>query len=102
MSWFILFLAGLLEITWALGLKAHGGRPLLIAVTAISAVLSVVLLGVAVKHIPIGTAYAVWTGIGIVGTVLLGVVWLQEPITLTRFIWVAVTLVGILGLKLSS
>ena len=76
MAWFLLFLAGLFECGWAIGLKYTDGftRPLPTALTVISMVVSIVLLGLAVKHLPIGTAYAVWTGIGTVGTVILGIV----------------------------
>lgn len=99
MSWMILFFAGLLEIAWAVGLKAHNGHPLLIASTVVATVLSVVLLGIAVKQIPISTAYAVWTGIGIVGTVLVGVLLLGEPMTPSKLFWLVVTVAGIIGLK---
>lgn len=102
MSWFLLFLAGLLEIAWALGLKAHDGRPLLIGATVVASVASVVLLGIAVQKIPISTAYVAWTGIGILGTVLFGVLWFKEPMTPMRLVWVAVTAVGIIGLKCTS
>ncbi len=75
MAWFLLFLAGLFEIGWAVGLKYTDGftRPIPTVLTVISMVVSVVLLGLAVKTLPMGTAYAVWTGIGTVGTVLLGI-----------------------------
>lgn len=102
MSWFILFLAGLLEIVWAVGLKAHDGRPLFIGVTVVAAVSSVILLGIAVQKIPISTAYVAWTGIGIVGTVLFGVLYYREPVTPMRLAWVAVTAIGIVGLKCTS
>lgn len=99
MSWLILLFAGVLEITWAIGLKAHDGKPLLIAGTAIAAILSVVLLGIAVKQIPISTAYMVWTGIGIVGTVVIGSFYFNEPLTATKLFWMVLTVIGIIGLK---
>lgn len=102
MSWLILFFAGLLEIAWAIGLKAHNGRPLLIVGTATSAILSVVLLGIAIKEIPVSTAYVVWTGIGIVGTVLIGATMLGEAMTTAKLVWVVVTVIGIMGLKFAS
>jgi quaternary ammonium compound-resistance protein SugE len=99
MSWLILFFAGLLEVAWAVGLKTHDGRPLILAATVFALVLSIFLLGLAVKQIPISTAYAVWTGIGIVGTVIVGAVSLGEPMPSTKVWWVIVTVVGIVGLE---
>lgn len=102
MSWLILSLAGLLEITWAIGLKVHDGRPWLLTGTVVAAILSVVLLGVAVKQLPISTAYVVWTGIGIVGTVLVGATFLGESMSPAKFFWTACTVAGIIGLKISN
>jgi quaternary ammonium compound-resistance protein SugE len=104
MAWILLLLAGILEIGWAVGLKYTDGltRPLPTFLTATSMVASVVLLGLAVKTLPLGTAYAVWTGIGTVGTVLLGIWFLGEPATATRLGCIAVIVAGIAGLKLSS
>ena len=83
MAWIILFLAGILEIGWAIGLKYTDGFTKLMptVLTAGSMVASVVLLGIAVRTLPLGTAYAVWTGIGTVGTVILGIVLFAEPAT---------------------
>ena len=104
MSWWLLLLAGLFEIVWAVGLKYTEGftRPWPTLITVIAMVLSMGMLGIAVKTLPVGTAYAVWTGVGAVGTVLLGIVLLGEPAALGRLICVALILAGILGLKLLS
>ncbi|MFC3072833.1 quaternary ammonium compound efflux SMR transporter SugE [Shinella pollutisoli] len=101
MSWILLTLAGLLEIGWAIGLKYTDGftRPLPTALTAVSLVASMVLLGLAVKTLPMGTAYAVWTGIGTVGTAILGIVLFAEPVTAMRLGCIALIVLGILGLK---
>lgn len=101
MSWLILFFAGALEISWAVGLRIHNGRPLLLGLTVITAIGSVVLLGVAIKQIPIGTAYAVWTGIGIAGTFIAGAL-LGDSVTSAKCIYTALILAGIVGLKLSG
>lgn len=102
MSWLILLLAGLMEIVWAVGLKYTEGfsRLLPSAVTISAMVASVVLLGIAMKTIPIGTAYAAWTGIGIAGTFVFGVLLLGEPVTIARLLCVGLIAAGILGLKL--
>ncbi|HET7633974.1 MAG TPA: quaternary ammonium compound efflux SMR transporter SugE [Burkholderiales bacterium] len=102
MAWLVLFLAGLFEIGWAIGLKYTEGFtrlwPSLWTVAAMA--ISVVLLGIAVRQLPIGTAYAVWTGIGAVGTVILGIVLFGDPASAPRLICVALIIAGILGLKL--
>jgi quaternary ammonium compound-resistance protein SugE len=102
MSWLILFLAGLFEIGWAIGLKYTEGFtrlwPSLWTIAAMA--ISVALLGIAVRHLPIGTAYAVWTGIGAVGTVILGIVLFGDPASAARLGCVALIIAGILGLKL--
>ena len=102
MAWFLLFLAGLFECGWAIGLKYTDGftRPIPTVLTVISMVVSVVLLGLAVKTLPMGTAYAVWTGIGTVGTVLLGIWLLGDPATLVRLLCIGLIVAGIAGLKL--
>ena len=102
MAWIILFIAGLFEIGWAVGLKFTEGftRPIPIALTAISLVLSMGLLGWAVKTLPLGTAYAVWTGIGAVGTALVGIMVFKEPATAARLVCLGLIVAGILGLKL--
>lgn len=101
MAWFLLFLAGLFECGWAIGLKFTDGftRPLPTIFTAVSMIISVVLLGLAVKTLPVGTAYAVWTGIGTVGTVLLGIWLLGDPATATRLACIGLIVIGIAGLK---
>ncbi|GLR51965.1 multidrug efflux SMR transporter [Shinella yambaruensis] len=104
MPWIYLTLAGLFEIGWAIGLKYTDGftRPLPTVLTAGSMVVSIVLLGLAVKTLPIGTAYAIWTGIGTVGTVMLGVVLFAEPVTAMRMGCIALIVTGILGLKFAA
>ena len=104
MSWIILFFAGLFEVGWAVGLKYTEGFTRLIpsALTAAAMGISVVLLGIAVRHLPLGTAYAVWTGVGAVGTVILGIVLFNEPATLLRLGCVGLILGGIIGLKTLS
>ena len=104
MPWIYLTLAGLFEIGWAIGLKYTDGftRPLPTVLTAGSMVISVVLLGLAVKTLPIGTAYAIWTGIGTVGTVMLGILLFAEPVTAVRMGCIALIVVGILGLKFAA
>ena len=102
MAWIILIIAGLLEVCWAVGLKYTEGFtrlwPSVGTVAAMTA--SVVLLGWAMRTLPVGTAYAVWTGIGAVGTVLLGIVLFGEPATVARLACVGLVVAGILGLKL--
>ena len=102
MSWIILFLAGLFEVAWAIGLKYTDGfsRPLPTLLTLSAMGVSVLLLAMAVKQLPLGTAYAVWTGIGAVGTVLMGIWLFNEPATLARVLCLLLIIGGILGLKL--
>lgn len=104
MHWIYLFIAGLLEIGWAVGLKYTVGftRPLASVLTVIAMVASIVLLGLALKNIPVGTGYAIWTGIGAAGTALLGMWLFQEPATIARFGCIGLIIAGILGLKLLS
>lgn len=104
MAWFLLFLAGLFECGWAIGLKYTDGftRPMPTILTVISMVASIILLGLAVKTLPIGTAYAVWTGIGTVGTVLLGIWLLGDAATVSRLICIALIVTGIAGLKMTA
>ena len=103
MAWVVLVIAGLFEVAWAIGLKyTQGFTRLWPSVGTVAAmVISVVLLGWAMRSLPVGTAYAVWTGIGAVGTVLLGIVLFQEPATAARLLCVAMILAGIVGLKLT-
>jgi quaternary ammonium compound-resistance protein SugE len=102
MAWLILFLAGLFEIGWAVGLKYTNGFTRLwpSVGTALSMVVSLVLLGIALRTLPLGTAYAVWTGIGAVGTVVLGIVLFGEPATAGRLACAGLIVAGIVGLKL--
>ncbi|NLC24403.1 quaternary ammonium compound efflux SMR transporter SugE [Oxalobacter vibrioformis] len=104
MSWLILFLAGLFEMGWAIGLKYSEGftRIWPSVWTAVSMLISVVLLGLAMKNLPVGTAYAVWVGVGAVGTVILGVYLFGDPINLPRIISMGLIVAGIIGLKLAS
>ncbi|NWG25009.1 MAG: quaternary ammonium compound efflux SMR transporter SugE [Pseudorhodoplanes sp.] len=101
MAWIILFIAGLFETGWAIGLKYTDGFtrlwPSVWTVTAM--IVSIVLLGLALKSLPVGTAYAVWTGIGAVGTVILGIVLFGEPATAARLSCIALIVAGIVGLK---
>ncbi|WP_439823692.1 quaternary ammonium compound efflux SMR transporter SugE [Aeromonas caviae] len=101
MSWLLLLLAGLFEVAWAIGLKYTDGfsRPLPTLLTLIAMAVSVLLLAMAVKQLPLGTAYAVWTGIGTVGTVLMGIWLFNEPATLARVLCLLLIIGGILGLK---
>ena len=99
MAWSVLFVAGLLEIGWAIGLKFTEGFTRLVLTLAAMAG-SVILLGVALKTLPIGTAYAVWTGIGAVGTALLGIALFGEPATALRLASIGLIVAGIAGLKL--
>lgn len=102
MAWLILFIAGLCEVGWAVGLKYSEGftRPVPTVITGVSLVASMVLLAWAMKSLPLGTAYTVWTGIGAVGAITLGVVLFKEPLTAPRIICLALILAGIVGLKL--
>jgi quaternary ammonium compound-resistance protein SugE len=102
MAWIVLLFAGLFEIGWAVGLKYADGftRPLPSVLTVASMVISLGLLGVALKSLPLGTAYAVWTGIGTVGTVVLGMLLHGEPADATRLACIALIVIGIAGLKL--
>lgn len=104
MAWGILFLAGMLEIGWAIGLKYTEGFTRLgpTIATAATLVASMALLGVALRTLPLGTAYAVWTGIGTVGTALLGIVLFGEPATAVRLLCIGLIVAGILGLRLAS
>ncbi len=104
MAWTILLLAGLCEIAWAIGLKYTDGftRPWPTALTLAAMVASVLLLGVAMKSLPVGTAYAVWVGIGAVGTAILGIILFAEPATAGRLVSLGLIVAGIVGLKLAT
>ena len=96
MAWAVLFIAGLMEVGWAIGLKYTDGFTRLVAAMAGS----ILLLGLALKTLPIGTAYAVWTGIGAVGTAILGIALFGEPATAARLASIGLIVAGIVGLKL--
>jgi quaternary ammonium compound-resistance protein SugE len=102
MAWIYLFFAGVFEIGWAIGLKYTAGFTRLVPtlLTVVSMIVSLGLLGLALKSLPVGTAYAVWTGIGTVGTALLGIWLLGEPATAARLACIALIVSGIVGLKL--
>ncbi|NKI96412.1 quaternary ammonium compound efflux SMR transporter SugE [Rhizobacter sp. SG703] len=104
MNWIILVAAGLFEIGWAIGLKyTDGFTRLWPSVGTIAAmVISVCLLGYAMKSLPVGTAYAVWVGVGAVGTAILGIVLFGEPASTARLVSLALIVAGIVGLKLAS
>jgi quaternary ammonium compound-resistance protein SugE len=104
MSWTYLIIAGLLEIIWAIGLKYTEGFSKLVpsVITIIAMIASVVFLAIALKTIPVGTGYAVWTGIGAVGTAILGIVLFAEPATAARIGCIALIVAGIIGLKIAS
>ncbi|MBV8042733.1 quaternary ammonium compound efflux SMR transporter SugE [Pluralibacter sp.] len=104
MSWLILLIAGLLEVVWAVGLKyTHGFSRLVPSViTVVAMVVSVALLSWAMKSLPVGTAYAVWTGIGAVGAAITGILLLGESASLARILSLALIVCGIIGLKLST
>ena len=102
MSWILLFIAGLFEVCWAIGLKYTDGfsKPVPTVLTVAAMVASVVLLGLAMKQLPVGTAYAVWTGIGTIGTAILGIVLLGDPANGLRLLCLGLIAAGIIGLKL--
>ena len=104
MNWIILVLAGLFEIGWAIGLKYTDGftRPWPTFATVASMIVSLGLLGIAMKSLPVGTAYAVWVGVGAVGTAILGIVLLGEPANAGRLASLALIVAGIIGLKLAT
>jgi len=102
MAWTYLFIAGVLEIVWAIGLKYTEGFTRLVpsAITIAAMVVSLWFLALALRSIPVGTGYAVWTGIGAVGTAILGIVLFAEPATLARLGCIGLIVAGIVGLKL--
>jgi quaternary ammonium compound-resistance protein SugE len=102
MAWIYLSVAGLFEIAWAIGLKYTDGFTRLLPSlwTVASMILSIVLLGLALRTLPVGTAYAVWTGIGAIGTAALGIYLFGEPATVARLLCIGLILAGIVGLKL--
>ncbi|MFL9673448.1 quaternary ammonium compound efflux SMR transporter SugE [Pseudomonas marginalis] len=104
MSWIILFFAGLFEVGWAVGLKYTDGfsKPLPTVLTIAAMAISLGLLGLAMKELPLGTAYAIWTGVGAVGTVIAGIVLFGESMALFRLASVALIIAGLVGLKIST
>jgi quaternary ammonium compound-resistance protein SugE len=100
MAWLTLVAAGLFEIGWAVGLKAANGRPLILAATIVAMAISVALLYLAMRELPLGTAYAVWTGIGAVGTVAVGIFAFGESADAVRLVCIGLIVAGIAGLKL--
>jgi len=104
MNWLILVLAGLFEIGWAIGLKYTDGftRPWPTLGTVAAMAISLALLGIAMKSLPVGTAYAVWVGVGAVGTAILGIVLLGEPANAGRLLSLSLIVAGIVGLKLAT
>ncbi|ACI93504.1 small multidrug resistance protein [Afipia carboxidovorans OM5] len=104
MAWVILFFAGLMEIGWAIGLKYTDGFTRLVpsVLTLAAMTISVVLLAIALKTLPVGTGYAVWTGIGAVGTAILGIVLFGDPATVARLACIGLIVAGIVGLKLAT
>ncbi|XKU41004.1 quaternary ammonium compound efflux SMR transporter SugE [Pseudomonas [fluorescens] ATCC 17400] len=104
MSWVILFFAGLFEVGWAVGLKYTDGfsKPLPTALTIAAMAVSLGLLGLAMKELPLGTAYAIWTGVGAVGTVIAGIILFGESMALFRLASVALIIAGLIGLKIGA
>ena len=104
MPWILLVLAGLFEVGWAIGLKYTDGftKPLPTIGTVAAMAISLGLLGIAMKSLPVGTAYAIWVGVGAVGTVILGIVLFNEPTNPLRLISVGLIIAGLVGLKLAS
>lgn len=102
MHWIYLFIAGLFEISWAVGLKfTHGFTHIIPSIlTVIGMIASFYFLALALKHLPLGTAYAIWTGIGTIGTVVFGIILFKEPVTAMRLFCIALIISGITGLKL--
>lgn len=104
MSWIVLLLAGLFEVAWAIGLKYTEGftRPWPTLATVAAMAVSLYLLGIAVRGLPLGTAYAVWVGVGAVGTAILGIALFDEPANAGRLLSLGLIVAGIVGLKLAS
>ncbi len=101
MSWIYLFLAGIFEVVWAICLKyCDGFKPTIALFSTISgSLLSMIFMGLAIKHIPMGTAYAIWTGIGVIGITIYGILFLGESKELLRIVFLAMILFGTIGLK---
>lgn len=104
MSWVYLAVAGIMEVVWATALKFSEGltKPLATIVTVVGMIVSFVFLSQATKNLPLGTAYAIWTGIGAVGAVLVGIFLFHEHVSATRIIFLSCILIGIIGLKITT
>ncbi|KRF38571.1 quaternary ammonium compound efflux SMR transporter SugE [Paenibacillus sp. Soil787] len=104
MAWLYLVIAGVFEVVWAISLKFSNGFTRLVpsSITIAGMAVSFYFLAIATKTLPIGTAYAAWTGIGAVGAIIVGTLFLDEPISLTRILFMILILVGVLGLKFTS
>ncbi|MBR0599441.1 quaternary ammonium compound efflux SMR transporter SugE [Sinanaerobacter chloroacetimidivorans] len=104
MKWIFLLVAGGFEVLWAIGLKYSFGFTRLIPsiFTIIGMIASFYFLSLALKNLPIGTAYAIWTGIGTVGTVILGIILFKEPMNMSRVVFISFIIIGIIGLKITS
>lgn len=102
MKWLYLFLAGALEITWAVAMKKSNGFTVIIPsiITGVGYIASAVFLAIALKQLPLGTAYAMWTGMGIVGTILLGIFLFNEKLSVPQVVCVILIVIGIAGLKI--
>ncbi len=103
-AWILLFVAGIFETVWAVSLKYSDGLTRIwpTIITLLSMFISIICLSQAIKMIPLGTAYVVWTGIGAIGTVLFGILWIKEPATAMRLICLFLIVIGIVGLNLSN
>jgi quaternary ammonium compound-resistance protein SugE len=104
MAWFYLCIAGLLEVGWAVGMKLSDGfkKPAIAAPTVVGMVLSFYFLALALRTLPLGTAYATWTGIGAVGTIAVGMIWFDEPFGWLRVLFASMAIAGLAGLKVTS
>lgn len=104
MSWLYLVIAGLLEIAWAVGMKLSDGfrKPTIAAPTVLGMILSFYFLSLALRTLPLGTAYAIWTGIGAVGTIAIGMIWFDEPFGWARVLFATMAIAGLAGLKATS
>lgn len=104
MAWLILIIAGLFETAWAVGLKYSESftKPLPTAITIVCLIISMLLLGYAMRSLPLGTAYAVWTGIGAVGAVIAGIILFHEPVAAPRLFFAGLIVAGIIGLKFAT
>jgi quaternary ammonium compound-resistance protein SugE len=104
MSWIYLIIAGIFEVVWAVGLKYTNGFTRLYPsiITGLGMIVSFYFLSIAIRHLPMGTAYAVWTGIGALGTVLFGILLFNEPHNFLRLMFLLMIFLGIIGLKFTS